>query len=857
MMIGIGLILSQTGLAGDYYATPSGAGLQDGSNWANAFSQSQIDGTPSVVDSVMLAGDTLHLGSGTYSQTIHLSSSGTASSPKRIIGEDTGGGAPLIDMGNWSRTNRTSGANRAIGFGNAASYWVIENLSIRDALHGVRTDNLSAGQYVGITLRSLMIRNCRYGLVISDANEWLLEGVTALEYIKHGFRLDHNCQDMILRNCTADLSGGDTSWYAYSEAYPFGFFVDDPTENDASYGAGPVSSNITFEDCLALHHRTDEQTEPTTSNPNPYWNGDGFVINSGGNTGLYQFIRCRAIDNEDGGYDIKPPSSLIDCVAFQNARNFRFHTGNATMTNCVSGYPTKRAGAGNGLVGVWVHDPTVTIDFCTIHSASARGVEEDSAGQVTLTNSIISHEVSTGTTHTGSVTLGSGTVTYKPGSGVDPQYVNPHPGWDGVGTDMNSDTYGTTKGYFQDPDSVAADHRIVPTNIAPTIDGSADFKWDSANSQTIANVIVGSVANVGDLSGSFRTLWDATNLYVLVEVTDDFQRNDSGVSTWHDDSVEIYVDANNDKPTGYGSNDYQYRFTWNGSLLTIQETKHGAVLGVNAAWVPTAVGYTIEVQLPWSTLGQSSVAFGALLGLDVHINDDDDGGNRDGKKSWFNTADTSWQSPGTFATAMLQADHEVGQTASAPSIDGNIEASWNSANSQTIANIVLGSVTGGNDLSGSFRTLWDSSNLYLLVQVNDDAQQNDSGTQSWDDDSVEVYIDANNDRPASYGSDDYRYHFVWNGSSLTIKELQHNAVAGVVAARVATATGYIIEVQLPWSTLGQSSVAVNALLGLDLHINDDDDGGSRDGKKAWFNTADTSWQSPGTFATARLVGVSQ
>jgi Carbohydrate family 9 binding domain-like len=98
-----------------------------------------------------------------------------------------------------------------------------------------------------------------------------------------------------------------------------------------------------------------------------------------------------------------------------------------------------------------------------------------------------------------------------------------------------------------------ADYRIVPTNTAPAIDGSIDTEWNSADSRTIGNVIVGSVANAADLSGTFRTLWDATNLYVLVEVSDDAQQNDSGTSTWHDDSVEIYIDANNDKPASYCS----------------------------------------------------------------------------------------------------------------------------------------------------------------------------------------------------------------------------------------------------------------------------------------------------------------
>jgi hypothetical protein len=546
LVVGFVLTLAQSSLATDYYATPSGAGLQNGSNWANAFSQSKIDpsdGTPSVVDSVMLAGDTLHLGSGTYSQPIILDSSGAPLNPKRIVGENTGGGLPIMDMGNWSPSPPGNGADRAIGFRNAASYWVIEGLVIQDAQHGVRTENLDAEQqYVGTTLRGLTIRNCEYGIVITDAKDWLIEKITATQYTKHGFRLDHNCQGITLRNCTADLSGGDETWYTYSQVYPFGFVVEDPT--GGNFGAGPGSADITFEDCLAQHHR---MVESKQTQANPYWNGDGFVINSGGNTGLYRFIRCRALDNEDGGFDIKPPSELIDCVAFQNSRNYRFWTGNASMTNCVSGYPTKRGGT-NGLLGVWVNNSPVTMSFCTIHSVKEKGVEEDSAGQVTMTDSIISFEESVTTPHSGSVTLGSGTVIFEPGSGgVDPQYVNPHPGWDGVGTDMNSNTYDTSKGYFQDPDSGDADHRIVPTNIAPTIDGSVDSKWNSANSQTIANVIVGPVVDASDLSGSFRTLWDATNLYVLVEVTDNSQRNDSGISTWHDDSVEIYIDANNDK----------------------------------------------------------------------------------------------------------------------------------------------------------------------------------------------------------------------------------------------------------------------------------------------------------------------
>jgi hypothetical protein len=51
-------------------------------------------------------------------------------------------------------------------------------------------------------------------------------------------------------------------------------------------------------------------------------------------------------------------------------------------------------------------------------------------------------------TQTGTVNLGSGTVTYRPGSGTDPDFVNPDIDWDGYGDAMNSLTYGSSKGYY-------------------------------------------------------------------------------------------------------------------------------------------------------------------------------------------------------------------------------------------------------------------------------------------------------------------------------------------------------------------------------------------------------------------------
>ncbi|MEO5573091.1 MAG: sugar-binding protein, partial [Gammaproteobacteria bacterium] len=75
---------------------------------------------------------------------------------------------------------------------------------------------------------------------------------------------------------------------------------------------------------------------------------------------------------------------------------------------------------------------------------------------------------------------------------------------------------------------------------------------------------------------------------------------------------------------------------------------------------------------------------------------------------------------------------------------------------------------------------------------------------------------------------------------------------GVISARTNVTGGYVIEVIIPWSTLGQTSITPGALVGLDVHINDDDDGGLRDGKLMWKDSTDTAYQNPSLFGTAQL-----
>jgi regulation of enolase protein 1 (concanavalin A-like superfamily) len=196
---------------------------------------------------------------------------------------------------------------------------------------------------------------------------------------------------------------------------------------------------------------------------------------------------------------------------------------------------------------------------------------------------------------------------------------------------------------------------ILRTDAAPVLDGAVDALWAGANSYTIANTTVGSAVPASDLSGSFRALYDATALYLLVEVTDQTLINDSGAGWYHDDTVEVFIDGDYSRSaTAYdGVNDFQLAVRYADGNAVIQGANSAPVpAGAQARLAAATGGYVLELTLPLAQIGVAP-SDGYLLGLEVQINDDDDGGDRDTKMAWWSTTDNTWQYPSLFGTGML------------------------------------------------------------------------------------------------------------------------------------------------------------------------------------------------------------
>jgi hypothetical protein len=187
----------------------------------------------------------------------------------------------------------------------------------------------------------------------------------------------------------------------------------------------------------------------------------------------------------------------------------------------------------------------------------------------------------------------------------------------------------------------AVDFEVPAVSAPPVLDGKVDDVWLQASVQYVKTTINGAApTDLADCSGLFRVLYDATNLYVLVDTNDAtlVQDSDPGQG-WLDDRVEIFIDGVNDKTAAHDTvNDYQYCFRWNhGTVETPVEwySSPRSLTGVQYGITATAKSYLVEVKLPWSTMIGGPAKAGRLIGIDVVIDDDDDGGDTmDSQMAW-------------------------------------------------------------------------------------------------------------------------------------------------------------------------------------------------------------------------------
>jgi|GEM_PF-3263469 len=187
--------------------------------------------------------------------------------------------------------------------------------------------------------------------------------------------------------------------------------------------------------------------------------------------------------------------------------------------------------------------------------------------------------------------------------------------------------------------------QVPPATTAHVIDGNlSEADWNVTT--PISKLVSGSTSD----TGAWGATWDNNYLYVGVKVSDSNLSTVSGftpVNYWHNDSVEVYIDPNGDGGTAYDTNDKQLAQVWNDNGLY---GLGASTPGVLHAWKQITGGYSVEMAVPWSSLG-TTPSSGMKLALDIGVNDAVNG-SRVGQLIWHGTAN-DYQDPSGFGAAAL------------------------------------------------------------------------------------------------------------------------------------------------------------------------------------------------------------
>lgn len=343
-------------------------------------------------------------------------------------------------------------------------------------------------------------------------------------------------------------------------------------------------------------------------------------------------------------------------------------------------------------------------------------------------------------------------------------------------------------------------------NGTPVIGSSLDKKW-----MTVKPIDVNSfVEGVGGATAKVKTMWDANNLYVFADVSDK--------TVGDKDGIEIFVDN--------GTGEYvKYPINRSTNTDTIKVT-------------PTSTGYQVQAKLP---LGEIEAKLGTEITFDIKINDNESNGEINSSVVWNDYASEDTLSPENGGTLVFNQESKLVETKKGtPSIDGNIDDIWNTANA--ISTDV--SVQGTDSAKAKVKTLWDKDYIYALYEVTD-SNLDKSSENAYEQDSVETFIDENNARTSAYDNDDAQYRVNYDneqsggGNRITDK---------FKSATTKTDNGYIVEMAIPLN----SEAVANQIIGFDSQVNDAAEG-IRNGVNIWCDGTGQTWSTTSNVGNIMLV----
>jgi hypothetical protein len=305
------------------YVAPTPTGRADGSDWANAASLKRL---PLLVKQLPDGGKILvRADQGPYrlSKPIVVGDRGSDAAVTIRGVDPTGRGKrPLIVGGRTEPYSpATAGTGRPIfEFETGADHLTFERLRFKNVGNGCF---VLRGAVHDLTISGVIARNVRRFIENVESERASAVGLVVRRTTVSGFskgavRLRNDTHDVLIEDVLVDSERQDGDLFA------MGFSL-----------TGTVH-DVVFRRVVAMNAR-DTVTD--------YRNGDGFVAERG--TYSLRFEDTKAIDNMDGGYDIKASDvTFIRAAAWGNKRNFRVWGSDVSMSSIRGQDPIRRGGFG-------------------------------------------------------------------------------------------------------------------------------------------------------------------------------------------------------------------------------------------------------------------------------------------------------------------------------------------------------------------------------------------------------------------------------------------------------------------------------------------------------------------------------
>lgn len=357
-----------------------------------------------------------------------------------------------------------------------------------------------------------------------------------------------------------------------------------------------------------------------------------------------------------------------------------------------------------------------------------------------------------------------------------------------------------------------------------------------------------------DFGADIYVGYDSEYLYVAVRVIDDVIHNDTAAagsqnqSTWLDDSVEVFVDGDNsnhperdtagNRPEGWSTGG-QYVVTFNNAYRENEAGNPG--YGPDAPWYGLAdIGndgnLNYEFRISLSLFGDPQP--GDVIGFDIAINDDDDGGDTlENQYTWAGLTHEEI----TYGNLILGPRKYVAPKGTA-TVDGVIAGGEYGSAPEINVTHHTGNYNGDDlfevgDHDWKAWVIHDDEAIYVGVHVIDDTIVTDSAEagsedgSTWTDDSVELFIDSDYSKDSGRTAANlFEGQFVLTPNGAWRDNEANNPIFNEewFAATTTVDDGYVVEFKF----LKEILFELTNPLGFDIAVNDDDDG-DRKTQLAW------------------------